>query len=226
MIDPNTPNSKFFGKYADGRMAQELFKTDRPEYERRRSQAERDGLLAAKPVWANPDYRKRFDPPQLSEEAIRLRATVPLAEVQSYYCGTSAGSAKNLSRLATEDPERYRLIKSAAIAWEVIPSQAMPTAPEPKPVNPFATVPDDLCDKAGLPHGYQTTASGLETVHRVIAEVEGKRAEAQRLATVTAEKTERDARIDASVAEFGRLLDLNREMDAKQREREAAVPTT
>jgi len=185
MSDTSIPNSKFFGKHANGRMAQELFKKNPAEYARRRSEAERDGLLAPRPVWADPDYRKRFDPPQLSEETIRLRATVPLAEVQSYYSGTSAGSAKNLSTLAKEDPEHYRLIKSAAIAWEVIPAQPIPTAPEPEPVSQFTVVPDEDCDKAGLPHGYQTTATGLETIRRVIAEVEAKRVEAAKLAATT-----------------------------------------
>jgi hypothetical protein len=221
-IDSNLA-AKYFGKNPDSKGATELMKRSPSEYRRIKEIALAQGLIVRQ-VYQDPDYRRRFDPVQLSEETIRLRATVPLAEVQSYYCGTSAGTAKNLGRLATEDPEKYRLIKSAAIAWEVIPPQAMPTAPEPKPVSQFVTVSDADCDKAGLPHGYQTNASGLETIHRVIAEVEAKRIEAQRLTTVSAEKLESDARIDASVAEFGRLLDLNREMAAKQRERDAEVP--
>ncbi|HXC47337.1 MAG TPA: hypothetical protein VNU20_03535 [Candidatus Sulfotelmatobacter sp.] len=223
MIDPNTPNHRLFGKNADARLAQELYNTDKPEYYRRRAQVEKDGLVAPRPVWADPDYRKRFDPPQLSEETIRLRATVPLAEVQSYYCGTSAGATNNLSRLATEDPEKYRLIKSAAIAWEIIPAQPMPTAPEPRPVSQFVTVSDADCDAAGLPRNYQTTASGLETIHRVIKEVAEAKSTAEQVAATTAEKLARDAAVDESVAQFGRLLEINREIDANQRERESEV---
>jgi hypothetical protein len=215
-IDVNRAE-KLFGKNPDSKGASDLMKESPSEYRRLKEIALGRGLIVRQ-VYQDPDYRKRFDPKQLTEEQLRLRATISLAEVQSYYCGTSAGATNNLSRLATEDPEKYRLIKSAAIAWEVIPPQAMPTAPEPKPVSQFVTVPDADCDKVGLAHGYKTSASGLETIHRVIAEVEAKRVEAEKLAATTAEKLARDAAVDESVAQFGRMLEFNREHAAKQRE--------
>jgi len=220
-IDSNLA-AKYFGKNPDSKGASELMKRSPAEYHRIKEIALAQGLIVRQ-VYQDPDYRKRFDPPQLSEETIQLRATVPLAEVESYYCGTSAGSAKNLSRLATEDPEKYRLIKSAAIAWEIIPPQVMPTTPEPKPVSQFVTVPDEDCDKVGLARGFKTTADGLQTIQRVIKEVEAKRVEAEKLAATSAEKQAREARIDASVAEFGRLLDFNREHSAKQRAAEVSA---
>jgi hypothetical protein len=220
-IDSNLA-AKYFGKNPDSKGASELMKRSPSEYRRIKEIALAQGLIVRQ-VYQDPDYRKRFDPVQLSEEALRLRATVPLAEVQSYYCGTSAGAAKNLSTLAKEDPERYRLIKSAAIAWEVIPPQAMPTAPEPKPVSEFVTVPDTDCDAVGLAHGYQTNANGLKTIQRVIKEVADKKMAEEKLASTTAEKIARDAAVDESVAQFGRLLQINREHSAKQREAEVPV---
>jgi hypothetical protein len=224
MIDPNTPNHKLFGKNADARLATELYNTDKPDYYRRRAQVEKDGLLAPKPVWTDPDYRKRFDPKQFTEDELNILAQIPEDVTTHYYRSPSSGGSDTLGNLAANPDKQdyYNKVRAAAMLRGLIPSAPIAPQPEPKPASPFVTVPDADCDRAGLPHGYKTTSAGLETVKRVIADVEAKRADAERLAATTAEKLARDAAVDESVAQFGRLLEINREIDAKQRERDAA----
>jgi hypothetical protein len=223
--DSNIPNSKFFGKHADGRLAMQLFNTNPTEYARRRQEAERDGLLAPKPEWANPDYRKKFDPVQKSEADLRLLADAALcADAMKYYgSGPTTGGTDTLSRLAQENPERYKQVRACAIAKNLIEDRPAQPTPEVKPASQWIVVPDADCDKAGLPHGYQTTASGLATIHRVIKEVADKKAEAERLAATSAEKLARDAAVDESVAQFGRMLEFNREHAQKHRAQNGTV---
>jgi hypothetical protein len=208
MIDPNTPNHKLFGKHADARMAQELFKNNRPEYNRRRAEAERDGLLAPKPVWADPDYRKRFDPVQKSEADLRLLADAPLvADAMKYYgSGPSSGGTDTLSRLAQENPERYKQVRACAIAKNLIEDRPAQPMPEVKPASQWTVVPDADCDACGLPRGYRTNQSGLETIRRVVQEVAAVKATADAQAKAQAE---RDHKTDESVATFGSLRETD-----------------
>src|ERR1700687_3932376 len=209
MSDTSIPNSKLFGRHANGRMAQELYKNNRPEYERRRAEAERDGLLAPKPVWADPDYRRRFDPVQKSEETLRLLADEALcADAQKYYgSGASTGGTDTVSKLATEQPDYYRKVRACAVAKGFIEDRPTQPAPKPKPVNDFTVVPDDVCLAAGLPLGYKTTASGLETIQRGIKEA----AEVKPTADAQAK---RDAAIDESLSTVGAIRETNSTGDA------------
>jgi hypothetical protein len=224
--DPNTPNSKYFGKHANGKLAQELFKDNRPEYERRRLLAEQDGLISPRPVWADVNYRKRFDPPQPSEETLRLLADAELsADAVKYYGGgPSNGSKDTVSKLAQENPEHYKRVRACAIAKGFIEDRPAQPVPEPKPQSQFFRLSDEVADQAGLPHGHMCNADGFEKVLKVIEEVRDQKRKAEELAAKTTAQLERDAAVDKSVAKFGRLLDLNREISTKQRERDAEVP--
>lgn len=191
-----------------------------------RRDMEAHGLVAPLPEYRREDYRDKFLPKQFTEQELTIIATVPLSEVEKYYgAGASTGATDTLSKLATERPDYYKQVRAAAILHGKIPNQTVQRTPEPIPSreSEFFTLSDEECDKAGLRRGYRTNAQGHETVKRVIKEVEQKRADAEQLAAKTAAQLERDARIDASTAEFGRLLDFNRDLSAKQRERDAAA---
>ncbi len=210
-VKPPEDSSAAFGRHANGRMAQELFKNNPAEYARRRAEAERDGLLAPRPVWQDPDYRKRFDPVQKSEETLRLLADAPLcADAVKYYgSGASTGGTDTVSRLATEQPDYYKRVRACAIAKGFIEDRPAQPTPEPKPTSQWVTVPDDECDAAGLPRGYKTNQSGLELVKRIIKETAEAKAQAERDAQVAAERLARDAAVDASLSTVGAIRETH-----------------
>jgi hypothetical protein len=191
--------AEHFGRHSNSAKAFELSK-DGPKYSRMKRQAVLDKLIAPPPVWADPDYRKRFDPVQLPEETLRLLADAKLCEdaVTYYGGGQSSGGTDTVSKLATERPDYYKRVRACAIAKGFIEDRPAQPAPKPKPVNEFTVVPDEVCDAAGLPHGYQTTASGLASIQRIIKEV------AEVKATADAQ-AKRDAANDSSVATFGHV---------------------
>src|SRR5882757_5382355 len=227
MSTDSSQAARFFGSKPDSKGANELFKSNPTEYRRLKEIALGEGLIVRQ-VWQDPEYRRRFDPVQKSEETLRLLADADLCgDAMKYYGGgQSSGGTDTVSKLAAERPDYYKRVRACAIAKGFIEDRPVQPTPEPKPVSQFVTVSDADCDAAGLPHGYQATASGLETIQRVIKEVAEAKAKADKLAATTAEKMARDAAVDESVAQFGRLLEINREIDAKQRERESEVPTT
>jgi len=227
-ISDSTQAARFFGKNPDSKGANDLYKSNPAEYRRLKEIALAEGLLARK-EYQNPSYRDKFLPKQFTEQELTIMATVPLSEVEKYYgAGASTGATDTLSKLATERPDYYKQVRAASILHGKIPNQTVQGTPEPIPSreSEFFTLSDEECDRAGLRRGYRTNAQGHETVKRVIKEVEQKRADAEQLAAKTAAQLERDARIDASTAEFGRLLDFNRDLSAKQRERDAETPTS
>jgi len=211
MSDTSIPNSKLFGKHANGRMAQELFKNNPAEYARRRAEAERDGLLAPRPVWADPNYRDRFNPKQHSEETLRHLADAALcADAVKYYgSGASTGGTDTVSKLAAEQPDYYRKVRACAVAKGFIEDRPAQPTPEVKPASQWIVVPDEECDACGLPRGYRTTQSGLEMVKRVIKETAEAKAQAERDAQVAAERLARDAAIDASLSTVGAIRETH-----------------
>jgi hypothetical protein len=126
-------------------------KTENPGlYETYRKQFVEHGLIADRPVWADPNYRDRFDEKPLSEDAIKLRATISESEVRSYYTHKSdSQESKDLNKLAMENPERYRMVREAAMEYGLVPRQAIPRQPDPKPASTTTTLtlPNDVCDR-------------------------------------------------------------------------------
>ncbi len=186
----------------DGRALQRL-KTENPDlYGLYRKQAEALGIVAPRPVWADPDYRRRFDEPPLTAEQIELRAKVPLSEVDRYYSTPSAGDSDTLSRLASENPEKYRLVRAAAQEYGRIPKQTMPREPEAKPVQheTMFTVSDEYCQRLGLAKGTQV---GQEQFLK-IAEIVYKVDEAKAIADAQAAK---DRAVDESLATVGQIVE-------------------
>jgi hypothetical protein len=186
----------------DGRALQRLRKENPDLYVLYRKQAEALGIVAPRPVWADPNYRDRFADKPMSEETIRLRATVSEAEVRGYYTSQSNGNKNNLSRLATTDPERYRLVKSAAIAWGIIPEQAMPREPEPKPVQheTMFTVSDENCQRLGLAKGTQVGQAQFLKIAEIVYKVDEAKAKA-------AAQDAKDRAVDASLATVGHIVE-------------------
>jgi hypothetical protein len=199
------PNSKYFGKHADGRMANELFKTNRPEYDRRRGEAERDGLLAPKPEWARTDYRKKFEPKQFTESELQILAQVPESETNRYYRSPSNGATDTLAKLASEQPEHYAKVRAAAVLRSLVPASQGITQPEPRPTNNFFRLSDEITKEAGLPIGFETNDAGFATVLKVIADRrEQKRIEEERTVKAEAQKA-KDAAVDESLATVGHI---------------------
>jgi hypothetical protein len=210
--------AKYFGRHADSMKASELYKQDKPAYDRMRALAVSDGLVAAKPEWSSPSIRDRWNPKPLTEEQIRLRATVSEAEVRGYYTSQSDGNHNNLSRLATADPDRYRLVKSAAIAWNIIPEQPMPRVPEPRAPehSTMLTLSDEHCDRIGEKRGLQVDEEQYLRIVTTINEVDEQRAKA-------AAQAAKDAVNDSSVATFGRVVRETPSERAAAVERRAVV---
>lgn len=178
-------------------------KNESPQkYEEYRKQAEERGIIAPRPVWADPNYRDRFNEPPLTAEQIELRAKVPLSEVDRYYATPSAGATDTLSRLATADPEKYKLIRAAAMEYGRIPKQETPRVPEPKaPEQPqMLTLSNELCDRMGFPRGKSVTQKQFLDINAIVFDIDEKK----RLA---AARAARDAAVDASLATVGRIVE-------------------
>jgi len=217
VYDPNTPNTKYFGNNSDSKAATELMKLNPTEYKRRKELALSEGLIARSEC-LNPNIRDRWNPRQFSAEELQILAEEPESETSKYF-GASAiyGAADGLQTMALEDNPRYQRLRQAAQLRGKIETRPSQPVPQPKPVNQFFPLSDELADQAGLPRGYQCNAQGLETVLKVIVEVKERKAEAERLAAKTQAQLERDRIADESAAEFGRLLEFNREHAQKQR---------
>jgi hypothetical protein len=217
VYDPNTPNTKYFGNKSDSKAATELMKSNPTEYKRRKELALSEGLIARSEC-LNPNIRDRWNPKQFSAEELQILAEVPESDTAKYFgAGAMYGAATALQEMAEKDNPRYQRLRRAAQLRgqiETRPSQPIPT---PKPVSQFFKLSDEIADQAGLPRGFETNASGLETILKVVLEVKERKAVAAAQAAKTAAQLERDAAADESAAEFGRLLEFNRAHAQKQR---------
>ena len=214
MSDSDTA-ARYFGRGSNSKAANDLMKSNPTEYARLKEVALADGRLA-RSEHLDPNIRDPWNPRQFSAEELQILGQIPESETNRYYRNPSAGGDDTLSRVAAERPDYYKLLRASAVLRGFVPASQAPAAPEPKPVNPFFTLSDELCVKAGLPRGYQCDQLGLERVVQVIADIADKKREAETLAAKTAEKLERDRKADESAAEFGRLLEINRQHAAKQ----------
>lgn len=185
----------------DTRVLNRLQKENPELYGLYRKQAEERGIIAPRPVWADPSYRDRFNEPPLTPEQIELRAKVPLAEVDRYYSTASAGATDTLSRLATADPEKYRLIRAAAMEWGRIPKQETPRVEVKAPEREtMFTVSDENCQRLGLAKGTQVPQEQFLKIAEIVFNVD----EAKKAADAQAAK---DAATDASLAMVGRIVE-------------------
>ena len=126
-------------------------------------------------------------------------------EARSYYTNQSSGNHNNLSRLATADPERYRLVKSAAIAWGIIPEQPLPREPEQKPVQheTLFTVSDENCLRLGLAKGTQVGQEQFLKIAEIVYNVDEAKAKA-------AAQNAKDAAVDESLASVGHIVETKK----------------
>jgi hypothetical protein len=223
VYDPNIPNSKYFGNKSDSKAATELKTINPTEYAFRKELAIAEGLIA-RSAHLNPNIRNRWNPKQFSAEELTLLAEEPESETSKYF-GASAifGAATALQTMAANDNPRYERLRRAAQLRGKIETRPSQPAPTPKPVNQFFKLSDELADQAGLPRGYETNEAGLATVLKVVLEVKERKAAAAAQAAKSEAQLARDKAADESAAEFGRLLEVNRELAAKQREREGEV---
>jgi len=226
VYDPNTPNTKYFGNKSDSKAATELMKSNPTEYKRRKELALSEGLIARSEC-LNPNIRDRWNPKQFSAEELTILAEEPESETSKYF-GASAifGAADALQKMAQENNPRYQRLRQAAQLRGKIETQPSQPVPTPKPVSQFFKLSNELADQAGLPRGYETNQVGLATVLKVVLEVKERKAAAAAQAAKSAAQLERDRIADESAAEFGRLLEVNREIAAKQKQRDGEVPTT
>jgi hypothetical protein len=186
----------------DSRVLQRL-RTENPDlYGLYRRQAEERGIIAPRPEWANPNYRDRYNEPPLTAEQIELRAKVPLSEVDRYYSTPSVGAADTLTRLATAEPEKYKLIRAAAMEYGRIPKQELPRVTEAKTParETMFTVSDENCQRLGLAKGTQVPQEQFLKIAEIIYNVD----EAKALADAQAAK---DAATDASLAKVGHIVE-------------------
>jgi len=206
---------QYFGRNPDSRGATALMKSNPDEYHRIKEIAIAEGLRA-RSEHLNPNVRDRWNPKQFTESELQILGQVSEVETKKYYCNPSAGDSDTLTRLATEQPERYKLVRQSAVLRGLVPATQTPTAPTPKPTSSFFRLSDELADRAGLPHGYQCNADGLATVLKVIEDRKEQKIAAEALAAKTLAQQARDKAADDSAEEFGRLLEINRALAAKQ----------
>jgi hypothetical protein len=188
----------------DSRILNRL-KNENPElFESYRAEAVEHGLLAPRPEWANPNYRDRYKETPLTEDEIRSRASVSREECLSYYAANSDGNHNNLSKLAKENPERYKIVREASIAHGIIAKpQPKPYVAEPRstPENrTILTLSDEQCDRIGVKHGHQVDEKQYLAVVGIIHEIDTAKAQAE-------SEARREAAIDSSVATYGHLKD-------------------
>ena len=204
MMSDSDTAARYFGSGSNSKAAHDLMKSNPTEYKRLKEVALVDGRLA-RSEHLDPNYRRRFDPVQFSAEELKILGQVSEAETRRYYCNPSAGDADTLTRLATEDPARYKLVRQSAVLRGLVPASQTPAAPEPSPVNPFFTLSDEVCAQAGLPKGYQCDQRGFGQVVLAIADRQEKKREAEILAAKTAAQLAKDKAVDESIAEYGRI---------------------
>jgi hypothetical protein len=223
MTSDSDKAAMYFGRGSNSKAANDLMKSNPTEYARLKEVALADGRLARKD-YQDPNYRRRFDPRQFTQEELTILAEVPESETAKFYGnGAIFGAAALLSKMSVEEPERYNSLRHAAQLRGQIETRPSQPTPQPKPTNNFFRLSDELADKANLPHGYQCNADGLATVLKVIEDRRQQKIAADALAAKTAAQLERDRAADESAAEFGRLLEINRDLAQKQREREGQV---
>jgi hypothetical protein len=214
-IDSNLA-AKYFGKNPDSKGASELMKRSPSEYHRLKELALAEGHIA-RSEHLNPNYRDKFNPRQFSQDELTLLAEVPESETAKFYGnGAIFGAAALLSKMSTEEPERYNRLRRAAQLRGQIETRPSQPVPQPKPVSQFFKLSDEIASQAGLPIGFETNADGLATILKVVLEVKERKAQADAQAAKTQAQLERDKAADESAAEFGRLLEINREHAAKQ----------
>ena len=183
----------------DTKVLQKLQKENPELYGLYRKQAEERGIIAPRPVWADPNYRDRFNEPPLTPEQIELRAKVPVSEVDRYYSTPSAGATDTLSRLATADPEKYRLLRAAAMEYGRIPKQPMPRAEVKAPEREtMFTVSDENCQRLGLAKGTQVPQEQFLKIAEIVYNVDEAKAKADAQAA-------RDAAVDESLKAVGHI---------------------
>jgi hypothetical protein len=192
-------------------------KSNPAEYRRLKEVALANGRLA-RSEYLNPNVRDRWSPKQFSAEELQLLAEVPESESAKYYgAGAIFGAAALLSKMSTEEPERYISLRRVAQLRGQIETRPSQPIPEPKPANPFFELSDEIADQAGLPRGYQTNADGLTRVLKVILEVKERKAAAAAQAAKSTQQLELDRLIDSSVADYGRVLTKNEQAYVAER---------
>jgi len=210
MMSDSDKAATYFGRGSNSKAAHDLMKSNPTEYKRLKEISIADGRLD-RSAHLNPNVRDRWNPRQFTQEELTLLAEVPESDTAKYFgAGAIFGAATALQKMAQEDALRYQRLRQAAQLRGKIETRPSQPTPQPKPVNQFFKLSDELADQAGLPHGYETNQVGLATVLKVVLEVKEKRAEAERLAAKSAAQLERDRKADESAAEFGRLLEANR----------------
>jgi hypothetical protein len=185
----------------DTRVLQRLKNENPQKYEEYRKQAEGLGIIAPRPVWADPNYRDKFNEPPLTAEQIELRAKVPLSEVDRYYSTPSAGNSDTLSRLATADPEKYKLIRAAAMEYGRIPKQEIPRVEVKAPEHEtLFTVSDENCQRLGLAKGTKVPQEQFLKIAEIVYNVDEAKAKAEAQAA-------KDAAVDKSLESVGRIVE-------------------
>jgi hypothetical protein len=211
MMSDSDKAATYFGRGSNSKAANDLMKSNPAEYKRLKEVALADGRLD-RSEHLNPNIRDRWNPKQFSAEELQILAEVPESDTAKYFgAGAIFGAATDLQKMAQEDALRYQRLRQAAQLRGKIETRPSQPTPQPKPVNQFFKLSDELADQAGLPRGYETNQVGLATVLKVVLEVKERKAEAERAAAKTAAQLERDRKADESAAEFGRLLEYNRQ---------------
>ena len=134
-IDSNLA-AKYFGKNPDSKGATALMKRSPAEYHRLKELAIAENLIA-RSEHLDPNYRRRFDPRQFTQDELTLLAEVPESETAKFYGnGAIFGAAALLSKMSVEEPERYNSLRRAAQLRGQIETRPSQPAPQPQPVKP------------------------------------------------------------------------------------------
>lgn len=199
--------ARFFGKSANGAEANKLFRENKPLYDSLRKQAVALGLVAARPVYADPDYRRRFEPRQFTAEELRVRNLYSEAEVRAFFTG-SGGGKDNPAELMKADPQKYADMRTAATSYNVLDA----VVPKPEKIAPTRSadrfpLSESYAKSFGLEPGTPVTEGEFLSMVRVLAErtvrEEAEQAAASKkemTASATAEQAKKVADAEALAA--------------------------
>ncbi len=156
----------------DGRYAMDTFKRSPTEY---RALVRKSGL----PPSARESYVLKYGPKPThvpTDYELLATRTFSKEDVQRAYRDESKGSKDNPGTLAAKDPERYRLLRTAAILHGVVTpdAESLPMMPAPALNEPATITPPPEIDKFFNLDGKKITTSGLVKLTAAKAEFEAR----------------------------------------------------
>lgn len=172
---PREDVAAVFGPKGDSKLAQRLYRENRPLYDSLKQQSIGDGDIAAPPR----KWYERPEPRKFSEEELRLRATHTLEDVKKFF------REENVGKIKRDNPALFQEMKNAGVAYNIL--DPAPRAEAQRPTDEFFPLNDALADEANLPRGHRVNAEGFAKILRVLEDTRAAKA-AEKLAAPVLEQ--------------------------------------